>query len=58
MVELQGKIICGMLNRAVYVDRDVAGKAEKHIINGTEAGDDIKGFFDVAITIVKGKFPG
>ena len=34
------------------------GKAEKHIINGSEAGDDIKGFFDVAITIIKGKFPG
>lgn len=32
------------------------GKAEKHIINGIEAGDDIKGFFDVAIAIIQGKF--
>lgn len=32
------------------------GKAEKQIIYGIEAGDDIKGFFDVAISIIQGKF--
>lgn len=119
MQELQGEIICGMLNGAVWIDLDIfherylepeidggqvkqkgytlayifgvyvgevlirnygggydweetsfgiepakdekniinpIGKAEKQIIYGTEAGDDIKGFFDVAISIIQGKF--
>ena len=31
-------------------------KAQKQIVNGREAGDDVKSFFDVAITIMQGKF--
>ena len=33
------------------------GKAHKHIVNGKEDGDDIGGFFSVAILFLQDKFP-